>query len=451
MQFLWKYVDDLVGKGLEWHLVAELLFLASASMVPLALPLSVLLSSIMTLGSLGEHFELVAMKSSGASLYRILRVLAVCALLISGLAFLFADYVLPRANLEFGVLLSDIRQKRPALNVPEGVFYNGIEGYTIRVDHKSEDKNTLFDIMIYDHTQNRGASNVLYAKRGEMEMTPDKNFLIVNLFDGSRYEELDNNQQSTGQSAQVRMGFDKYTKYFDLSEFRMTRTSTDIFKSNYQMLNNAQLEVAMDTIRMQGKKIASEMKGYIDPYFNFTKRNQDSLGKLLPAKIASNVFAGLKANEKPSAIGRALGAMRSAAGYSEVVKENADLNADLFIRHQIEWWRKITYSLACFVLFLVGAPLGAIIRRGGLGMPVVMAIIFFVIFYLLITLGEKMSKSLILTAAQGMWLAIIILFPIGIYLCIKSANDSILFNPDTYFNVFKRAGRFFTRNILRLK
>ena len=249
MQFVWKYIDDLVGKGLEWDIIAKLLFLASSTFVPLALPLAILLSSLMMFGNLGEHYELVAAKSAGISLIRIMRPLIIVSFLISGLAFYFSNVVLPVANLKFLSLLWDVRGKKLAFNIKEGVFYNGIEGYVIRVGKKDQDGNTIRDVMIYDHVKHRGNTSVTLAEWGKMELTPDKRFLIFKLYNGINYEERVDLRNAGKTRPFQRTKFNEQFQSFDLSGFQLTRTDEKLFKSNYEMLNVTQLRHSMDSIK----------------------------------------------------------------------------------------------------------------------------------------------------------------------------------------------------------
>ena len=237
MQFLWKYIDDLVGKGLEWYVIAELLMYASATLVPLALPLAILVSSIMTFGNLAENYELVAAKSAGISLQRIMRPLIIAAIMISAMAFYFSNNILPFTNLKMGSLLYDVRQQKPALYIKPGVFYNGIDGYSIRIGKKGADGQSLENIMIYDHTENKGNVKVIVAESGKMEMSDDEKFLLITLYNGESYEERNNRKRNLDTHPHIRTSFKSDLIQFDLSTFKLSRTNEELFKNNYQMLN----------------------------------------------------------------------------------------------------------------------------------------------------------------------------------------------------------------------
>jgi lipopolysaccharide export system permease protein len=345
MQFLWKYVDDLVGKGLQWYVIAKLLFFASASMVPLALPLAVLLSSIMTLGTLGEHYELTSFKSSGISLIRIIAPLMVVALLISGCALIFANYVLPVANLKFGSLLYDIRQQRPALNIRQGVFYNDIDGYSIRVGKKDADNQTIHDVLIYDQTSGRGNDYVITAQEGKMYMTEDKRYLVLELYNGKQFQELNSSGKKSKDYEQVRIFFKVWKKVFDLSEFALNRTDENLFKDNYQMQNIGQLEHSMDTLRMDIAKGYKEAGAFSQTYFTFRRNDLDTV-KRTPAVADTMVV------DSVAMVSRALSSARNIKGYLAVVSKNTSYKEEVLRKFKIEWQRKFTLSFACFVLFL---------------------------------------------------------------------------------------------------
>ncbi len=431
MQFLWKYIDELVGKGLTIDVISELLFLASASLVPLALPLAMLLSSMMTIGNFSEQLELTAMKSSGASLFRILRSMFAASLVISFAALLFSNYVLPIANLKFGALLYDVRQQRPALNIKPGIFNNDIGGISIRVGAKDADNQGIRDILIYDHTSNRGQGSIVYANKGKMSTTPDKRYLILELYDGNQYEENNVVSPKNKKNEQVRFHFERWRKALDLSEFNMTRTQESLFKDNYQMMNVSQLNASIDTIGMNIEKSYSQLDEYLKPYFTFLL--DTSMFSIKRQTLSPSLHIdSVKHQELVQAYHRALGNIRNVRGYCSIISNDITIRTDLITRHRIEWHRKFTLSLACMILFFIGAPLGAIIRKGGFGLPFVISILFFVLYYMITISGEKFAKEQVLTAFQGMWLSVFILFPLGIFLTYKASNDSALMNIDSF-------------------
>jgi len=439
MQFLWKYVDDLIGKGLESYLVLKLLFYYSASMVPLALPLAVMLSSLMLFGNMGESYELTSLKSAGISLLRLMKILAIVVLFISMGAFFFSNNVIPFAHLKFSALLWDITQQKPALNIKEGVFYNGIDGYSILIKKKDPDNRTIYDIKIYDHTSGRGNDNVLVAQRGEMLTSPDKRFLIMKLYNGTQYQEVVSKNKNKHRDEQFRVTFQEWRKVFDLSEFKMTRTDEELFKNHYQMLNISQLNQMIDSLSEGLRTAKNSLSKYIKPYLYFKRENIDSLMKI-PGNQSYIVEHNerKKTSEQYAISKRSLDVARNIKGFISINKRDIEMKKTYLAKHEIEWHRKFSLSIACLVLFFIGAPLGAIIRKGGLGMPLVVSVIFFLIFHTLSITGEKLVKQLILSPIVGMWLSTAILLPLGLFLTYKAMNDSKLLNIEWYFIIINK-------------
>jgi lipopolysaccharide export system permease protein len=443
MQFVWKYIDDLVGKGLEWDIIVKLLFLASTTFVPLALPLAILLSSLMMFGNLGEHYELVALKSAGISLIRIMRPLIVVSILISGLAFYFSNIILPVANLKFLSLLYDVREKKLAFNIKEGVFYNGIDGYVIRVGKKDPDGNTIRDVMIYDHLKHRGNTSVTLADWGKMELTPDKRFLVFRLYNGINYEERVDLKDAGRRRPFQRTRFSEQYQSFDLSNFQLTRTDEKLFKSNYEMLNALQL---LDTIGTLKNSISKEMQEYdktlIRNYSNLTQVAETKDKKMVKDTTLKPVNIVILANFTPAERNVIILAAKNSANYMkenlENNKQNRYIRNKLLHKHEIAFHKKFTFSIACFLLFFIGAPFGAIIRKGGMGLPAVVSTIFFILFWILSFTGEKYSVEGVLPAYQGMWIAPAVLLPIGIFLTYKASVDASLFDIDTWIKFFNR-------------
>ncbi|MBL0342120.1 MAG: LptF/LptG family permease [Bacteroidetes bacterium] len=434
MQFLWKYIDDLVGKGLEWYVISELMFYASATLVPLALPLAILVSSIMTLGNLAEHYELVAAKSAGISLQRILRPLLFAAVLISGLAFYFSNYLLPFTNLKMGSLLYDVRQQKPALYIREGVFYNGIDGYSLKIGKKEADNQTLKNVMIYDHTAQRGNTKVIFAQSGKMVMSTDEKYLIVTLFDGNSFEEqMDRKAAYKKTHPLLRSSFKSYEIRFDLSTFKLSRTNEELFKDNYQMLNLNQLSASLDTFNVELTKRKVEMLHTLQSYF-MTFR--DSALVKIPASEIN--FVAIDTMRSDATYEHAIGQARNVKSYLISVSDELDGRDKMIARFAIEWQRKFTLSIACFILFLIGAPLGAIIRKGGIGTPVVVSVIFFLIFHVTSIMGEKFAREGVLDPRIGMWLSSALLLPIGIFLLYKATHDSALFDIEVYGKIYDK-------------
>lgn len=432
MQFLWKYVDDLVGKGLEWYVILELLFYASASFVPLALPLAVLLSSIMTFGEMAENYELLAFKSAGVSLLRIMTPLIIMVTGISLAAFFFSNQIIPKANLKFSALLWDVKQKRPALNIREGVFYNGLDGYSIRVDQKRE-QGQVKDILIYDHSQKRGNTKVIRAEEGQMLTTADERWMILRLYDGVSYEEMPHKPRRGGDyMPHNQVSFDSYEMSFDLSAFKLSRTREELFRHHAQMANVHQLQHQQDSLNHRMDKLREDLYTKLT---NFIPVLEDSFRASYAAPdslVPDSLWQGVETEQKLLALGRGLSTARTA---NSILKQHVDDYHNLYKKRNrvlLEWHRKYTLSVACLVLFFIGAPMGAIIRKGGLGMPTVVSVFFFIIFHVLSITAEKTAKEFVISAFTGMWFPFFILTPIGIFLAYKANRDSSIFSKSWY-------------------
>ncbi|MEP7264095.1 MAG: LptF/LptG family permease [Bacteroidota bacterium] len=436
MQFLWKYIDDLVGKGLDTMVIVELLFYTSANLVPLALPLAILVSSIMTFGNLSEHFEITAAKASGISLQKLMRPLFVTAFIISMSAFFFSNYILPLTNLKMGSLLYDIRQQKPALSIREGVFYNGIEGYSIKVGDKDRDGKTIRNVMIYDHTRSGGNKKVIVAESGTMTTTADDHFLVVNLNNGASYEEQDKHKEGFNSHPLMRNNFKNYTILFDLSQFKLSRTNEDMFKGGHQMMNLTQLNSSIDSLKIDYSRRLKEISNNMRPYYLFLRDSNFYKGVNAAKAVAiQSPVAGIQRN--PLFV-NALNSARGLKSYSYSSSEDLDNRQYLVAKYKVEWHRKLTLSAACFILFLIGAPLGAIIRKGGMGLPLVISVLFFLLYHITSITGEKLAKEGEIEPLRGMWFSSAMLLPVGLFLIYKATHDSVIFDTELYKSFFKR-------------
>lgn len=431
MQFLWKYIDDLVGKGLSWYVITKFMVLVTLYLIPLALPMAILLASIMTFGNLAEHYELVAMKSSGLSLTRIIAPLATVALLISIGAFLFANYALPIVNLKTNALIWDIQNTKPALNLQPDVFYNGINGYSIRIGEKDPDQETMHNILIYDHTAQMGNTKVYLANSAKMKMSPDERYMILIMDDGSSYEEITDNNQQRITHPMMLNHFKELTIYFDLSSFRFSRTKEELFKSDYKMMDMRQLAKSADSLNHKLLKDKDKFShdiqtGFLNP--------QPPGGKL-------NKLRHAVAQDQMMIVDAAINSVRNVKELVGQSSSEFDLDRTNILQRQLEWQNKITFPFACLLLFFIGAPLGAIIRKGGLGMPVLGAALFFIVYYVLSIVGTKSAREGVMTVFTGSWLPAFVLIPVSIFLTYKAAIDSAIFDKDSYIAFFKRIGK----------
>lgn len=551
LQFLWQHIDDLAGKGLEWHIIAELLLYASASLVPLALPLAVLLSSIMTFGNLGENFELSAIKSSGISLQKFMKPLIILVITLGIGAFFYSNHVIPYANLKALSLRYDIKKQREELQIREGVFYNAIEGYTIKVGHKNPKTKLMRDIMIYEHDQQMGNHQVTVADSGYIKMSSDETNLLVILYNGQTYEEMGEDQKKKVRRDNKKYPFqkrkfDKETLLIDISGFDFQRTDEGLFKDNYQMLKLSELEIKKDSLlksyNNKAHSLTKELNNNIFIHENRTKRidqNKKTKAKTKTIKMTDKQKAGRNNNRvmpdttalKKERInaknfyryildnqGDDLHQSYTDSGFSHSSTDtyifrtdtgnkedqlnlmngrlfgiqannvknqnNRDYNkgsfhVDAFIdslnrkdkmalissaadnarrnnqeitnskrifeqmqkniyKHQIYWHKKLTLSFACIIFFFIGAPLGSIIRKGGLGTPLVISVMFFIIYYIVSISGENFVEKGVLPAIVGMWLSSVVFLPMGIFLTYKATNDSVILDIDTYIKPIKK-------------
>lgn len=458
MLFLFKYIDDLIGKGFEWHVIMELIGYQCAVQLSMALPLSMLLSSIMTFGNLGESYELVAIKAAGISLRKAMRPLFFLVGLFAVSSFLFSDYILPVVNLKMGSLLWDVRNKKADFLIKPGIFNNTIQGYTIRAKGKSKDGTILNDLIIYENNPGSGkaASNVLIAKTGYVYNSRDQKYMILKLVDGVRYEDSrTKNQRKYDERQQfTRFHFKETEQKFDMSGFDLVRTDESLFKQHHQMLNLRQLKLKSDTNRIALDSLerltASELKHnvlFTAPYYNREKK-QDTA----QIQIDGPVLNYISDESKRAVVSNAMSHIQQYkdVGFNRTHEYQSMVDKD--IRYDIEWHRKFTLAVSCLLLFAVGAPLGAIVRKGGLGAPVVMSIIFFLIYHIISTVAEKAAREGSLTPFWGMWMAIIVLTPLAAFLTYKSTTDSTLFDSSQYklklqyaLNWFKEKTKWFNR------
>lgn len=445
-------MDELLGKGLGAWMIVQLLFYMSTTLVPLALPLGIVLASIMTFGNLGENFELVAVKSAGISLLRFMRPLFLFIVLISGLAFLFNNNVIPYANLKALSLLYDLRNSKPAFNIRPGIFNTDIKDFSIRVGEKDDDGRTIRNVIIYDHSTGAGNEKVIIAKEGEMLSTPDKQMLIFRLKDGWRYEEYES-KEGNENNEQVRMYFKQWDKVFDLSSFRITRTDENLFKNAYQMMNVNQLAYQIDSFERFKDEIPDRVSRYLTPYLTyFDKDKKDTLISDIKAATTGNIYKydssfleTVPDSFRSKVLSMATSQARSSKNFVQVIVTERHLKEMNHTTFKVEWHRKFTLSFACILLFLIGAPLGAIIRKGGLGMPLVVAIGFFVVFHIMSITGEKLAKSEALYTWAGMWMATAMLLPIAIVLNIQARNDSRIFSKEWYIRRWKQISAIFKK------
>ena len=425
-QFMLKYFDDFVGKNLSYGTYAELLFFFSINSVPLALPISILLSSIMTYGNLSEHNELTAIKSAGISLIRIIQPIffVVCGLTV--MAFYFNNIVVPFANLRAYSLLYDITTKKAAFNIKEGTFYYGLPGFAVKINKKGLDGSKIEQIMIYNHQDDLGNVNLTLADSGKMYTMWNDRYLILELYRGDNYTEMP--PKVPGRETELSRNHYDYSKLvLSLSSFELSRTDMQLFASNKIMRKIDELHADIDSIGREGKRLHAGMYGNYLSYFSFFNRNLGSAK--LDKKRADSLFAKVEAMSVPKESQIQQGAMnqiRSLETFAESYSDRTQtIKRDLDV-FDVEIYRKYTQSIACLIMFLVGAPLGAIIKKGGFGIPVLISIFFFIIYYIFSLTGEKWAKENVIDVPWGMWATNFVLFWVGLYFLSKARTDSAL-------------------------
>ena len=450
MQFVWLYVDDLVGKGLEIKIIAELLFYTSITAIPMSLPLALLLALLMCFGNLGEHYELVAMKASGISMWRVMRPLLFFSLMLSILAFFISNSLIPIATLKWRTLLTDVQRQKLAFNIKEGIFYKDIDNYVIYVDKKGKDGSHIYGVKIYDHTDHQGNTKIISADSGMMAMSPNQRSIIFTLYNGFNYTDL-----TTGDYKETRpferMSFKEEQLKFSLASFDMTRSNEEMYKSYHQMMNIRQLSTSLDSLKIRlDNKQETFTQGFERRWPNYSSYHTDHPIERLAGASADSLVADtcIKLSwplldqyddETRSAIAKiAMGTAQNAK--DNVVFNKTDLNYQVenINKHRKEWHKKFTLSIACLIFFFIGAPLGSIIRKGGLGLPVVISVLFFIVYHLISTIAERMAVFGDLNMFLGVWLSSLVLLPVGLFFTFKATTDAALFDGDSWKKFFQK-------------
>lgn len=461
MQFLWLHINDFVGKGLPFGVMMEFFFYSSLTSVPLALPLAILLASLMTFGNLGESLELLAMKSAGISLFRIMKSLTIFIAAVCIGAFFFSNNVIPYAQRKMWTLMFSIRQKSPELEIPVGEFYSGIQGWNIYVRDRDNRTGRMENLMIYDYSNGFDNASVTTADSAYIRLTADKMNLKLTLYNGESFENL--NKQRTGMGGNIPYRRETFAEKEILIDFdaNFNRMDESLMENQHISKNIVRLTHDIDSVSLlrdsTRTSFATEMttRKYFGQSYSareLEKMAEQPADATAPTLLnADSLFASLSQEEMERVAQNAESRARTVMNdveYRRAVIEEMD---DFYIRHDIEWHRKFTLSFACLIFFFIGAPLGAIVRKGGLGMPVVVSVVFFIIYYIIDTAGQKMAREGVWDVWQGMWLSSAVLLPIGIFLTYKAATDSALFNADAYKLFFARVKRLFKAQRERIK
>ena len=446
MQFLWRYVDEMVGKGLEMTVLAQFFFYSALSLVPVSLPLAVLLAALITFGNFGERFELLAMKAAGISLIKIMRPLIVFIVFICFVSFYFQNVIGPKAEAKLYTLLISIKQKSPELDIPEGVFYDEIQGYNLYVKHKNRKTGMLYDVLIYNFEKGFENAQIIKADSGRLEMTADKHHLYLHLYSGEQFENLKSQNINQRNVPYRREAFREKHAIIEFdSGFEMA--DEGIMGNQYNSKNMRMLQASIDSMQVRNDSVG---RAYYAEAINGTYRAATNLKKSDTLRIekvreegtvaynVDSIFAASTLDEKQKVLSTAVSRAEGAGNDWAFKSYNIKRTDDSMRRHQTAWHKKLTVSLACLIFLFIGAPLGGIIRKGGLGMPVVVSVLIFIVYYLIDNTGYKMARDGKWVVWMGMWASVAVLAPLGAFLTYKSNNDSVVLNADAYLNFFKR-------------
>ena len=445
MQFLWLYIDELVGKGLSFGIIAEFLGWGCATLIPMALPLATLFSSIMTMGNKGENNELLAMKSAGISLQRVLAPLIILAVIISIGAFFASNNLIPIAYNQIYTLREDIGKTKSEIKIPTGTFYNGIEGYTLRINSR-DDNNIMHNIMVYNHSADKGNINVTVADSGEIKLTSDKKDLIFILFNGTNYE--DENIMDFADTSLIlkKINFTRQEIIIPLQNYAFEKSKKAKYGNEVMAKNLSQLKIDKDSLEAQYKNIL-EMKVrsivYTSNLFYTQCFDSTYATKYKGVIPADSLFKWKNPQEELMAYDRAIASIDNQRANVDFYERELFQYGYPFRRTIVESYRKFTLSLACLIFFFIGAPLGAIIRKGGLGTPVIISMLFFVVYYVVDISGKKLANDVAIFPIIGTFISTLVLLPMGIFLTWKSTRDSNLFNADLYIHFFKTISNLF--------
>lgn len=444
MQFLWRYVDELVGKGLEMTVLAQFFFYSALSLVPASLPLAILLAALITFGNFGERFELLAMKAAGISLLRIMQPLIIFIAFICCVSFYFQNVIGPKAQTKLWTLLISMRQKSPELDIPEGVFYDEIDGYNLYVKHKNRETGMLYDVLIYNFEKGFENAQIIKSDSGKLEMTADKQHLYLHLYSGEQFENLKSQNMNQKNVPYRRESFrEKHAIIEFNSDFNMVDAGIMSGQSNSK--NMRMLQADIDSMSYRNDSIGRTY--YREAMQSTYNKTTASLSKQDTAKIeqamqrnfdVDSLFDASTLLQKQKILSTAVSRAESAGSDWSFKSFNMSQSQYNLRRHMTAWHEKLTLSLACLIFFFIGAPLGGIIRKGGLGMPVVVSVLIFIVYYIINNTGYKMARDGKWVVWMGMWTSTAVLAPLGAFLTYKSNKDSVVLNADAYIHWIKK-------------
>lgn len=443
MQFLWRYVDELVGKGLEMSVLAQFFFLSALTLIPLSLPLAILLAALMTFGNFGERYELLSMKAAGIPLLRIMRPVVLFCLFLGVLSFFFQNVIGPKAQKDLWTLLVSMKQKSPEVDIPEGVFYSDIEGYNIYVKHKDRKTGMLTDVLIYNMSDGFENAHIIWAEEGKLDLAADKKHLFLHLYNGEQFENLRSQSVISKNVPYRRESFrEKHTLIAFDTNFEMV--DGDFLNQRSDIKNMREISLAIDSLNTYadsvGRSLYAQTMNRTYKKVEITAKDSIKIAKQEKEKIINtdSIFNGLTSAQKFKTLNTVKSRISSLSSEWSM-KSFTTKDIDGKIRgHRSDWHKKITLSLACIIFFFIGAPLGAIIRKGGLGMPVVISVLIFVLYYIIDSGATRVGKSGEINIVLGTWMSTIILAPLGGFLTYKSNKDSVVFNIDVYAAFFRK-------------
>lgn len=443
MQFLWRWVDELVGKGLEMSVLAQFFFYSALTLVPMSLPLAVLLAALITFGNFGERFELLAMKAAGISLLKIMRPLIVFIIFISCVSFFFQNVIGPRAQTKLYTLLISMKQKSPEVDIPEGVFYDEIDGYNLYVKHKNRDTGMLYDVLIYNFEKGFENAQIIKADSGRLEMTADKQHLYLHLYSGEQFENLKDQSVNRKNVPYRREAFREKHAIIEFdSEFNMADEGlmSKSEKSKDMWTLSADVDSMVHKNDSLGRVYYREaMQGTYNVNAKLDKQDTVRLAEASASDYdVDSLYDIATLSEKEKIISTAVSRAGSAGSDWNFKAFNIQQTDSSLRKHKAAWHEKLTLSLSCLIFFFIGAPLGGIIRKGGLGMPVVVSVVMFIFYYIINNTGFKMARDGKWIVWMGMWTSTAVLAPLGAFLTYKANKDSVVLNADAYLNWIKR-------------
>ncbi len=442
MQFLWRYVDELVGKGLEIGVLAQFFFYSALTLIPVSLPLAILLAALMTFGNFGEKFELLSMKAAGIPLLRIIRPLIIFCLLLCGMSFYFQNVIAPKAQMKLWTLLVSMKQTSPELDIPEGVFYSDIDGYNIYVKKKDRDTGIMKDLLIYNFSEGFENAHIIWASEGSMEMTADKQHLFLHLYNGEQFENL---KSQTIDSKNVPYRRETFREKHIIIEFDGGFNMVDggFLSNRSDAKNMTEISESIDSLTYKadstGRVMFNEIKRSTYRKNSITAKDSTYMaeGKLPMMINTDSLFNAYTLAEKEKALKSASDQINTLVNDWKIKNMQISDTDKNIRRHESDWHKKITLSLSCLIFFFIGAPLGAIIRKGGLGLPVVISVIIFVLYYIIDSGSTRVARSGEMNIILGTWMSTIVLAPIGAFFTYKSNKDSVVFNLEMYLNFFR--------------